>query len=84
MITIVAGTDTGAGKTVATAALAVHFGPRTLAVKPVQTGLGVDESDIRGATPGRLRGGRVHPARGSARAGHGRPAVDTPAGSRPL
>lgn len=45
MITIVAGTDTGAGKTVATAALAVHFGPRTLVVKPVQTGLGVDESD---------------------------------------
>lgn len=45
MITIVAGTDTDVGKTVATAALAVHSGPHALAVKPVQTGLGADEPD---------------------------------------
>lgn len=45
MITIVTGTDTGVGKTVATAALAVHFGPRTIVVKPAQTGIGTGEPD---------------------------------------
>ncbi|MBA8823993.1 dethiobiotin synthase [Saccharopolyspora lacisalsi] len=45
MITIVTGTDTGVGKTVATAALAAHFGPRAVVVKPAQTGIGTDEPD---------------------------------------
>ncbi|MCP2237386.1 dethiobiotin synthase [Prauserella halophila] len=45
MITIVTGTDTGVGKTVATAALAVRCGPGTLVVKPAQTGAGTDEPD---------------------------------------
>ncbi|MGW3469946.1 dethiobiotin synthase [Saccharopolyspora sp. NPDC000995] len=46
MIIIVTGTDTGVGKTVATAALAVRSGPGTIVVKPVQTGIGTDEPDI--------------------------------------
>lgn len=44
MIVFVTGTDTGVGKTVATAALAVHFGPNVIAVKPTQTG--TDEPDV--------------------------------------
>ncbi|RKT87450.1 8-amino-7-oxononanoate synthase/dethiobiotin synthetase [Saccharopolyspora antimicrobica] len=47
MILIVTGTDTGVGKTVTTAALAVRAGPGTIAVKPAQTGVGTDEPDIR-------------------------------------
>lgn len=46
MITVVTGTDTGVGKTVATAALAVHFGPGTVVAKPVQTGVPADDPDI--------------------------------------
>ncbi|MEV6229034.1 dethiobiotin synthase [Saccharopolyspora shandongensis] len=46
MITIITGTDTGVGKTVATAALAVRSGPGTIVVKPAQTGIGTDEPDI--------------------------------------
>ncbi|RRO16720.1 dethiobiotin synthase [Saccharopolyspora rhizosphaerae] len=44
MIVFVTGTDTGVGKTVATAALAVHFGPDVMVVKPAQTG--ADEPDV--------------------------------------
>lgn len=39
-LVVVTGTDTGVGKTVATAALAVLAGPGTLVVKPTQTGVG--------------------------------------------
>ncbi|QIZ37565.1 dethiobiotin synthase [Saccharopolyspora sp. ASAGF58] len=46
MIIIVTGTDTGVGKTVATAALAARSGPGTIVVKPVQTGIGTEEPDI--------------------------------------
>lgn len=46
MIIIVTGTDTGVGKTVTTAALAVRSGPGTIVVKPAQTGIGTDEPDI--------------------------------------
>lgn len=46
MITVVTGTDTGVGKTVAAAALAVHFGARTVVAKPVQTGVPADDPDI--------------------------------------
>ena len=46
MITIVTGTDTGVGKTIATAALAARGGPDTIAVKPAQTGVGPDTPDI--------------------------------------
>lgn len=46
MITIVTGTDTGAGKTIATAALAATSGPGTLVVKPAQTGVGPDIPDV--------------------------------------
>ncbi|MEV0703956.1 dethiobiotin synthase [Saccharopolyspora sp. NPDC050389] len=46
MIIIVTGTDTGVGKTVTTAALAVRYGPGTIVVKPAQTGIGTDEPDI--------------------------------------
>lgn len=46
MIIIVTGTDTGIGKTVTTAALAVRRGPGTIVVKPTQTGIGTDEPDI--------------------------------------
>ncbi|MFD6796248.1 dethiobiotin synthase [Prauserella salsuginis] len=45
VITVVTGTDTGVGKTVATAALAVRAGPGTIVVKPAQTGAGTDEPD---------------------------------------
>lgn len=40
-LVVVTGTDTGVGKTVATAALAACAGPGTLVVKPTQTGVGV-------------------------------------------
>ena len=43
MITIVTGTDTGVGKTVVTAALAVRAPGRVAVVKPAQTGVAVDE-----------------------------------------
>ncbi|MBE9376415.1 dethiobiotin synthase [Saccharopolyspora sp. HNM0983] len=46
MITVVTGTGTGVGKTVAAAALAVHIGPDCIVAKPVQTGIGDDETDI--------------------------------------
>lgn len=46
MITVVTGTDTGVGKTVTTAALAIRCGAGTIAVKPAQTGVGPDEPDI--------------------------------------
>ncbi|MCW2834070.1 MAG: hypothetical protein JWN68_2023 [Nocardioides sp.] len=42
-ITVVTGTGTGVGKTVATAALAVRSGPGVVVVKPVQTGVLGDE-----------------------------------------
>jgi dethiobiotin synthase len=45
-IIIVTGTDTGVGKTVATAALAVHLG-RPLVVKPAQTGIAPDNGEER-------------------------------------
>lgn len=51
-ITIVTGTDTGVGKTVAVAALAaraVAEGRRVVVVKPVQTGIGGDEPDVADA-----------------------------------
>lgn len=44
MIAFVTGTDTGVGKTIATAALAVRFGPDVAVVKPAQTGS--DETDV--------------------------------------
>lgn len=44
MITIVTGTDTGVGKTIAVAALAATR-PGSIVVKPVQTGIGGDEPD---------------------------------------
>lgn len=46
MIVFVVGTDTGVGKTVTTAALAVRSGPGTIVVKPAQTGVGPDEPDV--------------------------------------
>ncbi|KAA9162575.1 dethiobiotin synthase [Amycolatopsis acidicola] len=46
MIIIVTGTDTGVGKTVTTAALAIRCGAGTIVVKPAQTGVGPDEPDI--------------------------------------
>ena len=46
MITVVTGTSTGVGKTVATAALAVTT-PGALVVKPVQTGAADGDSDAR-------------------------------------
>ncbi|MFT4262710.1 MAG: dethiobiotin synthase [Nocardioides sp.] len=52
-ITIVTGTTTGVGKTVATAALAVaavRRGERVLVVKPLQTGGGDGDSDAREVT----------------------------------
>ncbi|MHA6804508.1 dethiobiotin synthase [Salinifilum ghardaiensis] len=39
------GTDTGVGKTVATAAFAVRSGPGAIVVKPAQTGAATDEPD---------------------------------------
>ncbi|TDD90917.1 dethiobiotin synthase [Saccharopolyspora karakumensis] len=44
MIVFVTGTDTGVGKTVATAAWALHFGPDVVVAKPTQTG--DDEPDV--------------------------------------
>jgi dethiobiotin synthetase len=57
MIIVVTGTDTGVGKTVTTAALAVRSGPGTIVVKPAQTGIGTDEPDI--AVVARLAGCEV-------------------------
>lgn len=48
-VVVVTGTDTGVGKTVATAALAARFqaaGERVLVVKPVQTGIGGSDPDV--------------------------------------
>ncbi len=48
-VVVVTGTDTGVGKTVATAALAaraVAAGERVLVVKPVQTGIGGPDPDV--------------------------------------
>lgn len=48
-IVVVTGTDTGVGKTIATAAIAARAagnGQRVLVVKPVQTGIGGSEPDI--------------------------------------
>lgn len=48
-LVVVTGTDTGVGKTVATAALAARAaadGNRVLVVKPVQTGIGGAEPDV--------------------------------------
>ena len=48
-VVVVTGTDTGVGKTVATAALAaraVASGQRVLVVKPVQTGVGGEDPDV--------------------------------------
>lgn len=48
-LVVVTGTDTGVGKTVATAALAARAataGERVLVVKPVQTGIGGAEPDV--------------------------------------
>lgn len=48
-VVVVTGTDTGVGKTVATAALAARAaaeGSRVLVVKPVQTGIGGAEPDV--------------------------------------
>lgn len=42
-VIIVTGTSTGVGKTVATAALALHAGGSVIVVKPVQTGLSATE-----------------------------------------
>lgn len=46
MIVFVTGTDTGVGKTVATAALAVHFGPEVVVAKPAQTGTGEPDVEV--------------------------------------
>jgi dethiobiotin synthase len=46
-VVIITGTNTGVGKTVATAALALHSGPSTIVVKPVQTGItGTEPTDV--------------------------------------
>lgn len=59
-VTVVTGTDTGVGKTVAVAALAaraVAAGRRAVVVKPVQTGIGGAEPDVSDAeTVDRLTG----------------------------
>ena len=47
MITVVTGTSTGVGKTVATAALAATATGSVLVVKPVQTGRADGDSDAR-------------------------------------
>ena len=47
---LVTGTDTGVGKTVATAALAASADGRVLVVKPVQTGAADGDSDAREVT----------------------------------
>lgn len=43
MITLITGTDTGVGKTITTAALAVRAAGTVAVVKPAQTGVGPDE-----------------------------------------
>jgi dethiobiotin synthetase len=50
MITLVTGTSTGVGKTVATAALAATATGSVLVVKPVQTGAADGDSDAREVT----------------------------------
>ena len=50
MITVVTGTSTGVGKTVATAALAVTAPGSVVVVKPVQTGAADGDSDAREVT----------------------------------
>lgn len=48
-VVVMTGTDTGVGKTIATAALAARAaaaGERVLVVKPVQTGIGGDDPDV--------------------------------------
>ncbi|MBM7519481.1 dethiobiotin synthase [Nocardioides nitrophenolicus] len=45
-VVVVTGTDTGVGKTVATAALAATAPGRVLVVKPVQTGIGPDSVEL--------------------------------------
>lgn len=45
-VVVVTGTDTGVGKTVATAALAATTPGRVLVVKPVQTGVGGADPDV--------------------------------------
>jgi len=48
-VVVVTGTDTGVGKTIATAALAARAaaaGERVLVVKPVQTGIGGSDPDV--------------------------------------
>ena len=57
MITIVTGTSTGVGKTVATAALAATATGSVVVVKPVQTGARDGDSDAREVA--RLTGVRV-------------------------
>jgi dethiobiotin synthetase len=47
LITVVTGTSTGVGKTIATAALAVTAPGPVLVVKPVQTGVADGDSDAR-------------------------------------
>lgn len=54
MIIVVTGTDTGVGKTVTAAALAIRCGAGTIVVKPAQTGVGPDEPDI--SVVGRMAG----------------------------
>jgi dethiobiotin synthetase len=59
-VVVVTGTDTGVGKTVATAAIAaraIAAGDRVLVVKPVQTGVGGTDPDVPDVdTVGRLTG----------------------------
>jgi len=50
MITVVTGTSTGVGKTVATAALAATAAGSVVVVKPVQTGAAQGDSDAREVT----------------------------------
>ncbi|GAA3551226.1 dethiobiotin synthase [Nocardioides daeguensis] len=62
-VVVVTGTDTGVGKTVATAAIAaraIAAGQRVLVVKPVQTGVGGSDPDPHDtATVGHLSGAEV-------------------------
>jgi dethiobiotin synthetase len=50
LITVVTGTSTGVGKTVATAALAAAAAGSVVVVKPVQTGAAAGDSDAREVT----------------------------------
>ena len=77
------GTDTGVGKTIATAALARRAAARGLVVvvKPVQTGVGPGSDEVADAevvpSADRLRGPGGHLSGGPAGAGHGGPAART-------